>query len=79
MSKGFFGWLNIKEFMNTHQEWHAFVEGFCETFCFRRANYEPSRELLKDLKSEHHYYMAGRALAMLAWVGILGGFIKWVI
>jgi len=67
---GIFGWFNPREFLNTHQEWHALVEGFCETFCFWRANYEPSKELLKDLKSEHHYYATGRAVGFLSLVGL---------
>ena len=66
----FFEWFNIKEFMNTYQEWHAFVEGFCETFCFWRANYEPSKELLKHLKSEHHYYVFGRVVGFISVVGL---------
>lgn len=63
-------WLNPKEFLNTYQEWHAFVEGFCESFCFWRANYEPSKELLKALRSEHHYYAFGRAVGFISLVGI---------
>lgn len=75
---GFFEWFNIKEFMNTYQEWHAFVEGFSESFCFWRAHYEPSEELLEALKSEHHYYVFGRVLGFIALVG-LGLFIVKVI
>lgn len=60
----------IYTFMNTPAEWHAFVEGFCETFCFWRANYEPSKELLKDLKSEHHYYVFGRVIGFICLVGL---------
>ena len=67
---GFFEWFSPKEFMNTPAEWHAFVEGFCETFCFWRANYEPSKELLKDLKGEHHYYAFGRVVGFISVVGL---------
>ena len=63
---GFFGWFNPKEFMNTYQEWHAFVEGFSEAFCFWRPHYEPDEELLKALMSEHHYYVFGRVIGFLA-------------
>jgi len=69
MGNGFFSWFDIHNFLDTHQEWHALVEGFCETFCFWRANYEPSKELLKDLKSEHHYYAFGRVLGFISLVG----------
>ena len=69
MPKGFFGWFNINNFMDTYQEWHAFVEGFSETFCFWRAHIEPSEELLNDIKSEHHYYVFGRVIGFIALAG----------
>lgn len=56
--------------MNTYQEAHAFAEGFCETFCFWRANYEPSKELREELESEHHYYAFGRAMGFISLVGL---------
>ena len=58
-------------FLSTHQEWHAFVEGFCETFCFWKARHDPSKELLKDLKGEHHYYAFGRVLGFISVVGFV--------
>jgi hypothetical protein len=65
-----FGWFNPKEFMNSYQEWHAFVEGFSESFCFWRAHIEPSEELLNDIRSEHHYYVFGRVLGFISLVGL---------
>lgn len=62
--------IDFKDFLNDWREWHALVEGFCETFCFWRANYEPSKELLEDLKSEHHYYVFGRVLGFISLVGL---------
>ena len=73
---GFFKWFDIHNFMDTYQEWHAFVEGFCESFCFWKARYEPSEELLKDLRSEHHYYVFGRTVGFISLVGFLTGTIK---
>jgi len=70
MGKGFFKWFDWSNFLDTHQEWHALFEGFSETFCFWRANYEPSKELLKDLQSEHHYYAFGRVLGFISLVGL---------
>ena len=58
-----FKWIHT--FMNTFAEWHAFVEGFSESFCFWRANYEPSKELLEALESEHHYYVFGRVVGFI--------------
>ena len=68
MKKGFFGWLDLRNFFDIYQEWHAFVEGFCEVLCPWPARYQPSEELLKDLKGEHHYYVFGRASGVIAWL-----------
>lgn len=76
MGKGFFCWLNIKEFMNTYQEWHAFVEGFSESFCFWRAHVDPSEELLNDIKNEHHYYVFGRVVGFIGLVMFGVGIVK---
>lgn len=62
--------------MNTPAEWHAFVEGFSESFCFWRANYEPSKELLKALRSDHHYYAFGRVVGFILFVLFVVGVIK---
>ncbi|MCJ7634429.1 hypothetical protein MUP77_18810 [Candidatus Bathyarchaeota archaeon] len=69
MGKGFFKWFDPSNFLDTYQEWHAFVEGFSETFCFWRARYEPSPELLEDLRAEHHYYSFGRVVGFIALLG----------
>lgn len=76
MRNGFFCWLNIKEFMNTYQEFHAFVEGFSESFCFWRANVDPSEELLNDIKNEHHYYVFGRVVGFIGLVMFGVGIVK---
>ena len=68
MKKGFFGWLDLRNFFDIYQEWHAFVEGFCEVLCPWPARYQPSEELLNDLKGEHHYYVFGRAIGVVAWL-----------
>ena len=70
MKKGFFGWLDLRNFFDIYQEWHAFVEGFCEVLCPWPARYQPSEELLNDLKGEHHYYVFGRAIGVIAWLVI---------
>jgi len=68
MSKGFFGWLDLRNFFDIYQEWHAFVEGLCEVLCPWPARYEPSGELLDELRAEHHYYVFGRASGIIAWL-----------
>ena len=55
-------------FLSTHQEWHAFVIGFCEVLCPWPAKHELSEKLLDDLKGDHHYYMFGRAIGVIAWL-----------
>ena len=66
--KGFLKGLEIRHFLDTHQEWHALVIGFCEVLCPWPARYQPSEKLLNDLKGEHHYYVFGRAMGVIAWL-----------
>jgi len=61
---------SISTFLDCYQEWHALVEGFCEVLCPWPSRYQPSEELLTDLKGDHHYYMLGRALGILDWLTI---------
>jgi len=67
----------IKEIMNTPQEEHAFVIGFCEVLCPFPPRFVPSPLIgegdnpLEAVSREYHYYSAGRALALLAWLGIV--------
>jgi hypothetical protein len=68
--RGFLKGINISAFLSCYQEWHALVEGFCEVLCPWPPKHEPSEELLTDLKGDHHYYMFGRALGVIAWLGI---------
>jgi len=60
--------IRLSAFLDCYQEWHAFVEGFCEVLCPLPPRHEPSEELLKDLKGDHHYYMFGRAMGVIAWL-----------
>ena len=68
--------IDFSEFMNDHREFHAWVEGFCEVFCFWRPRYEPSKELLEELREEHHYYVFGRASGFICLVLFLVGIWK---
>jgi hypothetical protein len=60
--------IRLSAFLDCYQEWHAFVEGFCEVLCPWPARYKPSRRLLNDLKADHHYYAFGRAVGVIAWL-----------
>ena len=68
--RGFLKGIRPSAFLDVYQEWHAFVEGFCEVLCPWPARHEPSGELLDELRSEHHYYVFGRALGVIAWLVI---------
>lgn len=73
--KGFLKGINIRYFMDCYQEWHAFVQGWCEAIAF----FIPPRLkilspiLAKEIVDEHHYYMFGRAMGVITWVGIALG------
>jgi len=66
--KGFLKGLEFRHFLDTHQEWHAFVEGLCEVLCPWPAKHKLSGKLLNDLRGDHHYYMFGRAMGVIAWL-----------
>ncbi len=68
MTNGFLKGIRIHAFLDTYQEWHALVEGFCEVICPWPARRPISEQLTRDIADEHHYYMLGRALGILAWV-----------
>ena len=61
----------LKDFMNTGPEKHAFTIGICEVVCpWPPRHGGVSKQLIKQLKREHHYYMLGRAVGIIAWVTI---------
>ena len=72
---GFLKGIKPSTFLDTYQEWHSLVEGFCGVLCPWPARYQPSDELLTSLRGEHHYYMLGRALGVIAWL-IIAAIIK---
>ena len=79
---GFFEWFNIKEFMNTYQEFHAAVEGFCRGFLFIFPwldKYKPSEQLIEDIQKEHHYYVPGIVFGLICFVLFGIGIYKLVI
>jgi len=60
--------IDFKEFLNKPGEVHALVEGLCEVLCPWPARYRPSSKLLESLKKEHHYYVFGRVMGVIAWI-----------
>jgi len=65
---GFLKGIRPSAFLDCYQEWHALVEGFCEVLCPWPARQKISRNLSNDLRGDHHYYMFGRALGVIAWL-----------
>ena len=62
-------WLErIKSFLNTHEEWHTAVIGFCDGFFPFGCKYEPSKELKKAIENEIHYYKSARVFGFVCWV-----------
>jgi hypothetical protein len=66
--KRFLKGIRLSAFLDSYQEWHALVEGLCEVLCPWPARHKISRKLSNDLRSDHHYYMFGRALGVIAWL-----------
>jgi len=65
---GFLKGIRPAAFLDCYQEWHAFVEGLCEVLCPWPAKHQLPGQLLKELKADHHYYVFGRALGVIAWL-----------
>jgi hypothetical protein len=74
-----FKWLNLKDFLNTPEEWHALVVGFFEVLCPWPARTWLSGGGLDQLLKEYHYYMTGRGLGFVALLLLLSGIAKFVL
>lgn len=66
-----------RTFMNTYDEWHATVIGFCEVIAFTKPRFPSSTAQQGYLQEEYHYYVFGRAVGVLAWIG-LAFLVKWM-
>jgi len=65
--------INPSTFLSTYEEWHAFVNGFCEVLCPWPPRCHCERS--EAISSEYHYYLFGRALGVIAWL-IIAAIIK---
>lgn len=74
-----FKWFNIKNFLDTPEEWHSLVIGFFEVLCPWPPRTWLSGEALDKLLGEYHYYMTGRGLGFLALVILLLGIVKFIL
>ena len=52
-------------FMNTPEEWHAFVIGWAESSCPWWARYRCTKAAEYTPEKEYHYYVFGRVIGFL--------------
>jgi len=65
----------FQEFMNTFDEWHCFCVGYCEVISIH-ATTKRSKAINNILLHDYWYYLFGRALGIISWIGIILGCIK---
>jgi hypothetical protein len=80
-SRTFFAGISLKELFSTSEELHAFLIGFFEILCpwppriripspstgeGKGEGDNPNEAVL----TEYHYYLAGRASGVIAWIAI---------
>ena len=67
-SRTFFAGISLKELFSTSEEFHAFLIGFFEVLC----PWPPRHSInpTNPTNSEYHYYLGGRAAAVIAWIAI---------
>ncbi len=67
-SRTFFAGISLKELFSTSEEFHAFLIGFFEVLC----PWPPHHSInsTNPINSEYHYYLAGRASGVIAWIAI---------
>ena len=67
-SRTFFKGIVLKELFSTGEEWHAFLIGLFEILC----PWPPYHSInsTNSINSEYHYYLGGRAIAVIAWIAI---------
>jgi len=68
--RGFLKGIKLSAFLDSSQEWHALVEGFCEVLCPWPPRHTASATIKADIAAEYHYYMFGRALGVWGWLTI---------
>ena len=62
---------NLKEFVSDHREWHALVDGFGIVICpLPLLLCGVRKELVKEIRGELHYFLAGAILGVVAWIAL---------
>ena len=60
----------VRKFIWNWNEWHAFSVGFCEVLCPWRPRIPVSSAQIGYIHEEYHYYLFGRAIGLIALVGV---------
>jgi hypothetical protein len=71
--------INLKDILNTWEERHAFIIGFCEVLCPWPPRTSAYADVVSPIKEEYHYYMAGRALGFPLLILIIIALVKLVL
>ena len=74
-----FKWLNLNNFMDTHQEWHAFVIGLADGMSFQSTDMDVFYPESEKMEEEIHYYKGGVFFGRIAFVVLVAGMIKWLV
>lgn len=65
--------------MISYQEWHAFAIGFFEVLCPWPPRLRELSQLVKLVRDEYHYYLAGRGLGFIALISLVCLALKWLL
>ena len=68
--------INLRNFLNTPEEWHSFLIGFFEVLCPWPSRCYIPKEQRDEILAEYHYYSAGRGLGFITLLLILIGLCK---
>lgn len=59
----------LSDFLNTADEVHALVIGWCEALCpWPPAVKAMTRKRAREISKEYHYYVLGRGLGIFTWL-----------
>lgn len=64
--------------MDTWDEWHSTVIGYCEGISLLFARQEKPDNVKKMLAGEWWYYGFGYVMGVFTWIGIILGLIKYL-
>jgi len=67
MRLGAFKGVRWSHFLDTTDEWHSLIHGWCSVLWPFPPRFQPSEELRKEIEDEHHYYVAGQVLGLFTW------------